>query len=78
MSENPLSPYDEQLVLEATYAAFRRAAWVIERITESDVDEMRVRCLRNGSTLEQVSRIDRATIAAAYLRECADGKHYHD
>ena len=72
MNSKALSP-DEDLVMRATFkAAFLRAADIIEKITDDDVLEVQGRLLQSGSTLEQVAKLDRATIAVAHLRACAE------
>lgn len=66
---------DEEITMKATSkATMLRAADIIDKITADDVLEMQARLLREGSTLEKVAKVDRAMVAAAYLRLCAQGK----
>lgn len=65
----------EEEVMRSTFkAAMLRAADIVDKITESDVLEQQARGLREGMTLQQVAKIDRAMLAASYLRLCASGK----
>jgi len=69
-----LSP-DEELVMRMTSkAAFLRAADIIDGITQDDVLNMQARLLATGSSLDAVAGIDRATLAAAHFRACANGE----
>jgi hypothetical protein len=69
-----LSP-EENAIMRATFrATMLRAADIIDKITQDDVLEQQARGLREGMTLQQVSKMDRAMIASAYLRLCAAGK----
>jgi hypothetical protein len=69
-----LSP-DDNMVMRATFkATMLRAADIIDKISEDDVLQAQTRGLSEGMTLQQVSRIDRAMVASAYLRLCASGK----
>lgn len=70
---------DEDLVMQATFkAAFLRAADIVDKITADDVLAMQAALLADGATLEQVARIDRATLAVAHLRACAQGEFSAD
>lgn len=64
----------EKSIMEMTFkASFLRAAAIIDKITQDDVLEMQAKLLAEGAALEQVSRIDRAHLAVAHLKACADG-----
>ncbi len=74
LHNDALSP-NENVTMRATFkATMLRAADIIDKITEDDVLEQQARGLREGMTLQQVSKIDRAMLASAYLRLCAAGK----
>lgn len=55
-------------------ATMLRAADIIDRITQNDVLEAQQKLLDQGMALEKVAQIDRAHLAAAHLRACANGK----
>ena len=74
MSDNPLNLAEEEVMKYTFKATMLRAADIIDKITESDVLEQQAMGLRTGMSLHQVSRIDRAMVAAAHLRMCAEGK----
>ncbi len=66
---------DEENVMRMTFTTtMLRAAQIIEKITEGDVLDMQAMLLSEGASLEKVARVDRAMVAAAHLRACAEGK----
>lgn len=68
----PVLSVAEELTMKATFkATMLRAADIIDRITADDVLAQQAEGLRQGMTLAEVSRIDRAMVAAAHLRLCA-------
>ncbi len=67
-----LSPDEERVMKQTFYAAVVRCADICEKITEDDVLEMQRALLGSGSTLQQVARLDRLTIAVAHLRSIAE------
>jgi hypothetical protein len=65
---------DEELVMKASFkATMLRAADIIDRITNADVMEAQAILFGAGVALGKVARIDRAMVAASYLRACAVG-----
>lgn len=65
----------ENVVRDQTFkVAMLRAAEVIERITLDDVLEMQAQLLAEGVSLEQVAKLDRASVAVAHLRAFAGVK----
>ena len=52
-------------------AIMLRAADMVDTINERDVLDAQELGLRNGMTLEQVAKIDRALLASIHIRECA-------
>jgi hypothetical protein len=70
----PLTPAENSIMKATARAAMLRAAEIIDKITEDDVLEQQARGLREGMNLEQVAKIDRAMVASAYLRVCAERK----
>lgn len=68
---NKLSP-SEEAVMEATFkATMLRAADILDRINADDVADAQLVMHRNGLSLEQLAKIDRAMIGTAHLRACA-------
>ena len=64
----------EDAIMRTTFkACFLRAASIVDKITADDVLDMQARLLAEGATLEQVARIDRATLAVVHLKACAEG-----
>jgi len=64
---------EEEAVMKTTFkATMLRAADIIEKITQKDVLDKQAELLRGGMTLERVARLDRAMVAAAYLRLLAE------
>lgn len=65
----------EKSVMEMTMkASFSRAADIIDGITEQDVLDMQAHLLATGSTVANVSKVDRAMLAATHFRAIAEGK----
>ena len=66
---------NEEIVMKATFkATMLRCADIIDHMTNDDVLAKQLDLLREGVTLTQISRLDRAMLAAAWFRLCADGK----
>jgi len=51
-----------------------KAADAVEHITQDDVLDAQAKLLAEGMPLEKVAKIDRADIAVAHLRMCAEGE----
>ena len=65
-----LSP-DEQAMMERTFkATMKRAADIIEAITQNDLLDAQAAMLASGVSLERVARMDRLDLAVAHLRAC--------
>lgn len=69
---NELSPAEEAMMKMTFEVSMRRAADIIDHITEMDVLDMQRELLRTGSPMSKVCRMDRAMLAAAHLRACAE------
>ena len=66
---------NEEIVMKATFkATMLRCADIIDHMTDDDVLAKQLDLLREGMTLAQVSRLDRAMLASAWFRLCAEGK----
>lgn len=66
-----LSPAEEAMMKHTFAVTMKRAAEVIDAITDDDVlDAARV-LLAEGMSLAQVAKIDRAMLGSAHLRACA-------
>lgn len=74
MKQDQLSPSEQNIMRITFNTVMLRAADIIDGITENDVVDAQAQMLAEGKTLEQVSRIDRAMLAACHLRACAKGK----
>ncbi len=70
--KSALSPDEENVMKMTMKAAFLRAAEIVEKISYSDVLDMQDKLLRNGASLEKVTKVDRAMVAAAHLRTIAE------
>lgn len=66
-----LSPTEDEMMRMTFAATMKRAADVMDAITEEDVTDAQITLLREGMTLEQVARIDRARLGCAHLRACS-------
>jgi len=73
-NKDPLSPGEEEVMKMTFKAAMLRAADIVDHITANDVLEAQAQMLRDGVPLSKVHRLDRAMIASAHLRLCAEGK----
>jgi hypothetical protein len=63
----------EQFVMRSTAKeTLLKAADMIDKITQSDVAEMRLDCIKAGMSRENVERIDRAYVGSAHLRALAE------
>jgi hypothetical protein len=66
---------NEEVVMKTTFkATMLRCADIIDHMTDDDVLAKQLDLLREGMTLAQVSRLDRAMLASAWFRLCAEGK----
>jgi hypothetical protein len=63
---------NEEVVMKTTFML--RCADIIDHMTDDDVLAKQLDLLREGMTLAQVSRLDRAMLASAWFRLCAEGK----
>jgi hypothetical protein len=63
----------EQQMKLAYKSKMLRAADVIEKITERDVKAVQVEMFMSGISLNKCETINEITLAAAYLRYCAEG-----
>lgn len=64
----------EELIMRESFAAtMLRAAAIIDGITQADVEEAQGILFVSGCTVSDVAKIDRAMLAASYLRACAAG-----
>jgi hypothetical protein len=69
-----LSPAEEAIMKATFKATMLRAADIIERITDDDVLEKQRDLINSGMPLFKAACLDRAHLAAAWLRLCAEGK----
>lgn len=68
---SPVLSTAEELVMKQTFkAALLRAANIIDEITDDDVLAAQVTLVREGVSLINVSKVDRAMLASAHLRSC--------
>lgn len=63
-----LSPAEDAMMKMTFKATMKRAADIIERITEDDVFDMQKQLLREGMSLQMVAKVDRLHVAVAHLR----------
>lgn len=75
MPNDALTAAEEAIMKETFKATMRRAADIIDRITTSDVLRAQRVLLRDGVPLVDVCRLDRASLASAHLRACAEGDY---
>jgi hypothetical protein len=73
MAEEVLTAGEEQIMRESFAATMLRAAAIIDGITQDDVEEAQGLLFVSGCTVGDVAKIDRAMLAASYLRACAAG-----
>lgn len=66
-----LSPAEELVMKQTFKATMLRAALVIDGITDDDVLTAQVTLVREGVSLINVAKVDRAMLASAHLRACA-------
>jgi hypothetical protein len=64
---------EEQIMRQSFAATMLRAAAIIDGITQADVEEAQQLLFLSGCTVRDVAKIDRALVAASYLRACAAG-----
>lgn len=72
MKEKALSPAEELVMKQTFKATMLRAAAIIDRITKSDVQDAQLALYREGVGLLDLHRVDRAMLASAHLRSCAE------
>ena len=68
----PLTAAEERVLRHTFKAAMLRAAVIVENISTNDVLDMQAALLTTGTPLQDVARIDRAMVAVAHLRACAE------
>ncbi len=68
-----LSPSEETVMRESFAATMLRAAAIIDGITNADVMEAQAILFGSGCKLSDLAKLDRAMLAASYLRACAAG-----
>jgi hypothetical protein len=73
MADEVLTAGEDQIMRQAFAATMRRAADIIDRMTQADVEEAQTILFLSGCTVGNVAKIDRAMLAASYLRACAAG-----
>ena len=73
MMNRELTPEEQMMMNLAVKTTMLRAADVIEKITERDVEAMQVEMFMSGVSLNECETINRLTLAANYLRYCAEG-----
>lgn len=71
MTFEHLSPAEEAVMKHAFAVTMKRAAEILDAITEDDVLGAQRVLLTEGMTLVQVAKLDRAMLGAAHLRACA-------
>jgi hypothetical protein len=71
MADDVLSPAEDAMMRMAFTATMKRAADVIDAITDGDVLDAQQALLQDGMALTLVARIDRARLGCAHLRACA-------
>ena len=70
---DPMFTEAERKMFHVTMArAFRRAADILDKITQRDVEEAQVEISRQGVSLENLATIDRAALASAHFRSIAE------
>jgi hypothetical protein len=72
-STEPLSPAEEAIMKHTFKVTMLRAADIIDRITNDDVMDAQTTLFSEGMSLGKLAKIDRAMLAANYLRACAQG-----
>jgi hypothetical protein len=73
VTSEALSPAEEAMMRECFRVTMLRAATIIDGITNNDVCDAQAVLFHGGCTLQQVAKIDRAFLASAHLRACAEG-----
>lgn len=61
---------DAQTMQETFWQTMERCADIIAKITPADVLDAQSQLLKEGLTLEQVTRVDRALLAEQFIRSC--------
>ena len=75
IDDDPMfNPAERQMYHTTFKAAMLRAAEIVERITQQNVEEAQLEMHRQGVSLANLTKIDRATLAVAHLRAIAAGK----
>jgi hypothetical protein len=72
MNDDALSPAEELVMKQTFKATMLRAAAIIDRITKDDVTDAQLSLYREGVGLLELHRVDRAMLASAHLRSCAE------
>lgn len=65
-----LSESEEMVMKQAFKVTMLRAADIIDRITQEDVADAQMALYRQGVSLTNLAKIDRALVAACHLRSC--------
>lgn len=75
IDNDPMYSAAERAIYNATLkASFLRAAAIIDKITQADVEHAQVEMVSRGASLLQASKVDRALLASTHLRAIANGE----
>jgi hypothetical protein len=66
------TPGERQMYHHTMRAAFLRAAEILEKITQADVEATQLELHQQGVSLADLAKIDRATLAVAHFRAIAE------
>lgn len=71
-SSEVLSPAEESIMKIAFKATMLRAAEITDAITDADVNQAQMALFREGVSIANLAKVDRALLASCHLRACAE------